>query len=407
MADRRAFRALHDELAAIGRNPATQGMNRFAWTSEDGAARHWFRAHCDRRGMAVEQDACGNLWGWWGDRAAGPAIATGSHLDTVPEGGAYDGAFGVVSAFLAIDELRGREVRPTRPVAVIAFADEEGARFGVATFGSRCLTGALDAASVVGRVDIDGTDMRTALGGFGVRPELLGGDRHRLDAVAAFVELHIEQGRGLADTGHAIATATGIGPHGRWRLTFTGVADHAGTTRLDDRRDPTLPLAATIESARTHARRLGAVATVGRITVAPNGTNVIPRRATGWLDARAPDEATLDALLQAVGGDAARFASEQGVDLAADCESRSPAVTFDAGLRARIEATLTRAGIESTPLATAAGHDAGVLAAVVPAAMVFVRNPTGASHTPAEAATDDDCVTGVCALAAILEDLAT
>ena len=407
MADRRAFRALHDELAAIGRNPATGGLNRFAWTAEDGAARHWFREHCDRRGLAVEQDASGNLWGWWGDRSAGPAIATGSHLDTVPEGGAYDGALGLVSAFLAIDELRRREWRPARPIAVIAFADEEGARFGVATFGSRCLTGALDPATVTDRVDREGTPMRTALGGFGVRPELLGGDRHRLDGIAAFVELHVEQGRSMADSGHAIGVATGIWPHGRWRLAFRGTADHAGTTRLDDRRDPTLPLAATVASAREHARRLGAIATIGRIEVEPNGTNVIASRATGWLDARAPDEETLDTLLQAVGGDASRFAADHGVDLAADCESRSPAVTFDAALRARIEATLDRAGIASTTLATAAGHDAGVLAAALPAAMVFVRNPTGASHTPAESATDEDCVTGVRALAAVLEDLAT
>ncbi|HEV3013532.1 MAG TPA: hydantoinase/carbamoylase family amidase, partial [Actinomycetota bacterium] len=256
------FERCFGALAAIGRDPGG-GWTRLAWTDEDREARAWFEAEAAARGLAVDQDHAGNLWAWWtgtaGSAAAGErggALAVGSHLDTVRRGGAYDGALGVVSGLVAVGELVRRGVDPVRPVAVVAFADEEGGRFGVPTFGSRVLAGQLDPADVLDRADQDGVTVAKALAAAGLDPGTLGPDPERLSRLAAFVELHVEQGRGLVDLGQPVGLGTAIWPHGRWRLTLTGEANHAGTTRLADRRDPMLGLAAAVLAARAAAAEL-------------------------------------------------------------------------------------------------------------------------------------------------------
>jgi N-carbamoyl-L-amino-acid hydrolase len=191
-------------------------------------------------------------------------------------------------------------------------------------------------------------------------------------------------------------------PHGRWKLTLTGEANHAGTTRLADRRDPTLGLAAAILAARAAASELGAVATIGRVEVDPNSSNSVPAQVAAWLDARAEQDQTLDWLVTAFRSAVEDAAGRNGLTAELTPESRSPGVDFDPDLTACLRAT----GLEPAALPTAAGHDAGALAAVVPTAMLFVRNPTGTSHSPSESAPLQDCLAGVAALAAVIEDLA-
>jgi beta-ureidopropionase / N-carbamoyl-L-amino-acid hydrolase len=401
------FEACFGGLAAIGRDPAG-GWTRLAWTDEDREARAWFRSEAAARDLTVEQDPAGNLWAWWtgsGERS-GEVVAVGSHLDTVRGGGAYDGALGVVSGLLALGELAARGVEPERPVAVVAFADEEGGRFGVPTFGSRVLTGALDPGDVLGRADQDGVTVAEALAAAGIDPAALGPDPARVGRLGAFVELHVEQGRGLADLGQPVALGTGIWPHGRWRLTLTGEANHAGTTRLADRRDPMLGLAAAVLAARAAAGELEAVATVGRVVVEPNSPNSVPARVSVWLDARAGQDQTLDWLVAAFQAAVEEAAGRNRLAVELACESRSPGVELDRDLTGRLEGCLRARGLEPPALPTAAGHDAASLAVAVPTAMLFVRNPTGTSHSPAETAEPDDCLTGVRALAAIIEELA-
>ncbi len=389
------FDALWAELATIGRR-ADGGYDRFAWTAVDAELRAWFRRTAEGLGLVVQPDRNGNLWAWWG--APGPgAVVTGSHLDSVPAGGAYDGPLGVVSALLAVAELQRRGVRPGRPVAVVVFADEEGARFGVACAGSRLLTGSLDPGAARRLTDAAGTTLAGAMARAGVDPDRLGRDEEALARIGCFVELHVEQGRALD---RPVGVATGIWPHGRWRCTFTGRADHAGTTRLADRSDPVLPFAATALAARDAAARLGALATYGRVQVVPGGTNVVAASVTAWLDARAPGEATLSGLVAEVATAARGHAAAHGVGVEVTEESRSPSVVFEEGLRDRLAALL-----DAPLLPTGAGHDAGVLAAQVPTAMLFVRNPTGTSHSPAESAEVADCLAGVAALTRVLEDL--
>jgi N-carbamoyl-L-amino-acid hydrolase len=384
-------------LAGIGRHQGG-GYRRYAWTAVDLRLRAWFSGQARQREMACQQDANGNLWAWWGDPGPG-AVVTGSHLDSVPDGGAYDGPLGVLSGFLAIDELRDRGVRPARPVAVACFTDEEGARFGVACVGSRLLAGVLDPDAARGLRDSDGVTLAAAMRQAGADPEALGPDEEALRRIGAFVELHVEQGRTLDAP---VGIATGIWPHGRWRLRVRGEANHAGTTRLADRRDPMLPYATAVLAARQAAERAGALTTFGKIAVVPNGTNAIASAVDGWLDARAPSEATLETVVAEITAAAQTSAAAHGVDVEVSAESRTPGVSFDDALSDRVAAAA--GGLP--PLPTGAGHDAGILSARVPTAMLFVRNPTGVSHSPAESAEAADCVAGIHALAAVLENLA-
>jgi beta-ureidopropionase / N-carbamoyl-L-amino-acid hydrolase len=404
------FAPLWESLLPVGRDGGTGGYRRFSWTPADAACRSWFMAAAAQRGLRANADRNGNLWAWWdpGDTAAASAgaIVTGSHLDSVPDGGAYDGPLGVVSAFAAIDMLRERGCRLARPVAVAAFSEEEGARFGVACLGSRLLAGVTGPAAARALTDRDGVTLAAAMTAAGHDPAGIGPDEILLASIAAYVELHIEQGRALAGLGAAVGLAAGIWPHGRWRLTFAGRADHAGTTRLADRRDPMLPAAATVLAAREAAAGHGALATVGKLTAEPGGVNGISSRVTIWLDARAPDEPRLHAVVGEVRAAADDAAAAHGVGLDTRQESVTAAVEFDAPLRERLARALAARGIAAPVLATGAGHDAGVLAARVPAAMLFVRNPSGVSHSPAEHAEEADCLAGSGALAAVLEDLA-
>jgi N-carbamoyl-L-amino-acid hydrolase len=407
VADATGFAELWSSLEGIGRD-GRGGYQRFAWTAADLACRDWFASQATDRGLTVETDRNGNQWAWWLPRGGGRsgALAVGSHLDSVPCGGAYDGPLGVISALAAVDLLRARGLRPARPVAVANFADEEGARFGVACAGSRLMTGQLGAAAARELRDGDGTRLADAMEAAGQDPESLGPDDERLSGIAQFVELHIEQGRWLVDRDAPVGVASSIWPHGRWRFDFAGEANHAGTTTLEDRRDPMLTYAHTVLSARKKARLGGALATFGRVRVEPNGTNAIPSRVQAWLDGRAPDEATLSAVVDQIVAAADERCARDGTSVEVVNESRTAIVEFDDGLRDRISATLAGTFGRVPQLPTGAGHDAGILAARVPAAMLFVRNPSGLSHAPAEHADEADCLAGVAALAEVMAQLA-
>jgi beta-ureidopropionase / N-carbamoyl-L-amino-acid hydrolase len=403
-----SFAELWDALLPVGLDAATGGYRRYSFTEADAGCREWFFKTALERNLRVEPDRNGNLWAWWDvpARESGSAIVTGSHLDSVPDGGAYDGPLGVVSGFAAIDLLRARGFAPARPVAVAAFCEEEGGRFGLACLGSRLLTGAMAPEAARELRDADGITLGEAMTGAGLDPERIGADDELLGGIGAFVELHIEQGSALDGLGSAVGIAEGIWPHGRWRMDFTGRADHAGTTRLDDRRDPMLPYAATVLEARQAAAACGALATVGKVTAVPGAANAISSAVRAWLDARAPDQAVLDHMVGQVEATARRAAAAQGVEVSMHRESFTPPVEFDPALRERLAGVLAARGVDAPVLATGAGHDAGVLAAALPAAMLFVRNPTGVSHSPAEHADRADCEAGVAALAAVIEELA-
>lgn len=445
-----SFAELWESLLPVGLDSTTGGYRRFSWTAADDECRAWFRLAAAERGMRAATDHNGNLWAWWdpprvagrvpgdagGDPAAGGApgshpghlpasggavgagshpghlpagagaVVAGSHLDSVPDGGAFDGPLGVVSAFAAIELLREQGAVPGRPLGVAAFTEEEGSRFGVACLGSRLAVGAIDPGRARALRDAAGVTLAEALTAAGHDPGRLGPDEELLSGIGAYVELHVEQGRGLAGLGAAVGLGAGIWPHGRWRLEFTGRADHAGTARLAERHDPMLPFAATVLAARQAAEEHEALATIGRVSAQPGAVNAVSAAVTAWLDVRGPDEAALQATVSEILGGAEAAAREHQVTVVTGQESATPEVEFDPGLRDRLAAALASRGISAPVIGTGAGHDAGVLAARLPTAMLFVRNPSGVSHAPAEYADEADCLAGVEALAVVLRELA-
>jgi N-carbamoyl-L-amino-acid hydrolase len=392
------------DISGIGTDRHRGGFSRPVFSAAETELRSWFIEQAGRRGLDVSTDQNGIMWAWW-DTATGirtDAVVTGSHLDSVPGGGEYDGPLGVASALIAVDILKNRGIRPRRPLAIAVFPEEEGSRFGVACLGSRLLTGALDPDTARNLKDSDGNTYADVAAANGQDPRFIGADHNALQQLGVFVELHVEQGRGLVDLGQPVAIGSSILGHGRWKLSVTGQGNHAGTTLLKDRKDPMIAAAKIMVEIRDAARKYrDARATVGRLQPVPGGTNVIASRVDMWIDVRHPRDEVTAALVESIHLNAQVTAAEEGCTVSFGVESLSPTVHFDTGLRDQLRALLPSAPV----LGTGAGHDAGVLAGHVPTAMLFVRNPTGISHSPEELVDDEDAEAGALALADALAGL--
>ncbi|MGW9415610.1 allantoate amidohydrolase [Arthrobacter cupressi] len=392
---------LLDSIKDVGRDAVRGGYSRAVYSTPELDLRQWFIEQAEQRGLAVETDRNGIIWAWWGKPQDG-ALVTGSHLDSVPGGGAFDGPLGVASALAAVDILKARGVQPPRPLAITVFPEEEGSRFGVACLGSRLLTGAIGVDKALNLRDAGGDTFADVARANGLDPRHIGPDPEALARIGDFVELHVEQGKGLGNGGPAVAVGSSILGHGRWKLSVHGQGNHAGTTLMADRSDPMVAAAQIILAVRgAAAKQPDARATVGRLTPVPGGTNVIASRVDLWLDARHPDDAVTAQLIEAIYRAATEAAAGEGCTVTLTEESYSDTVHFDPSLSQRISGLLPGAPV----LATGAGHDAGVLAGYVPSAMVFVRNPSGISHSPEEYVADEDAATGAVALADVLEGL--
>ena len=390
------------EIADIGRDTVRGGYSRHLFDEADRQLREWFVARAAGIGLDVDHDRNGNIWAWWGPPGPG-ALVTGSHLDSVPGGGAFDGPLGVVSAL-----ERGPAAHCQRLPAI-----PSGSRRGVRRGGGLALRRRLPRLeAAVGRTRCRhgaGADRCLGMhagrgdGGSRTRPGRAGRDDALLSRIGLFLELHVEQGRGLIDLGVPVGVASSVLGHGRWRLRFAGQGNHAGTTLMSDRRDPMVAAGATIAQIADLARaRAGARATVGRVDAAPGGTNVIASRVDVWLDSRAEEDEVTRALVAEIGAAAAAHAAAQGCTAELTEQSWSGTVHFPDGPRMAIREAL--GGVPALP--TGAGHDAAVLAAAVPTAMLYVRNPTGISHAPEEFASAEDCAAGVDALETALRSLA-
>lgn len=386
------------QIAEIGRDRATGGYNRFAYTKADHQLRAFFAKTAEELGLDVGIDSANNQWAWWGNPDRDPALnlVLGSHLDSVPSGGSLDGPLGVLSALSAIAELIDDDFQPRGAVGVVNFIDEEGARFGVACLGSRVLTGEISYQRLSQLIDYDGVPFVDVVSTVGVDPTLLGRDDRALSRIGRFVELHVEQGHQLIDLGSPIGLASYIWPHGRWSTTLTGVPNHAGTTKLEERDDPLQRAANFVLELGSLAIAHDAIATCGKIVVEPNAVNAIAARVRLWIDARAEDPDRLDDLAN----DIAALAERLGGELAND--SLTPMTVFSTSLNESLGSLLGNPPV----ISTGAGHDAGILASHgIQAAMLFVRNPTGVSHSPAESANQEDMEAGVDALVRIIRGL--
>ena len=392
------------DISGVGTDSRRGGYSRPVFSNAETDLRSWFIEQAGRRGLDVTTDNNGIIWAWW-DTATGTrrdAVVTGSHLDSVPGGGEYDGPLGVASALVAVDILKNRGLRPRKPLAIAVFPEEEGSRFGVACLGSRLLTGALDPNKARNLKDADGNTYADVAAANGQDPRFIGADHKTLQQLGMFVELHVEQGRGLADLRQPVAIGSSILGHGRWKLSVAGQGNHAGTTLMKDRRDPMIAAAKIMIGIRDTARNYkDARATVGRMQPVPGGTNVIASRVDMWIDLRHPRDEVTAALVESIHLNAQVIAAEEGCTVSFGVESLSPTVHFDTGLRDQLRTLLPDAPV----LDTGAGHDAGVLAGHIPTAMLFVRNPTGISHSPEEVVEDADAEAGARALADTLAGL--
>jgi N-carbamoyl-L-amino-acid hydrolase len=374
-------------LEPIGLGP--DGTTRLAWTPELAAAEAWFGEQAHAAGLRVERDPAGSLWAvpatpepWW---------ATGSHLDSVRSGGRLDGPLGVASGFAVAERLPG--------IAVIAFADEEGARFNTPTFGSRALVGRLDAADVLARTDDAGVSVRDAMRAAGADPERLLDAPGWLNRLRGFVELHIDQTRDLQALGAPAGAVRSLASRMRLALAFAGRADHAGTTRRGERRDALAAAARLIVAAdELTGGEPDFLVTAARILVEPNAFTTVPSSVRLWIDARTPGAERLEAWRTELEERAAEVQRDTGVGIELGVASHSAGVAFDADVLAAMR------GLPQ--LVCFAGHDAGILAPRVPAGMVFVRNPTGVSHAPEEEVDMEDAAVAANALLATLERLA-
>ncbi len=375
--DHELFRRLFAAVNEHGKAP--DGWTREPWSDELRAAEREVIEVAEAGGMVARHDAAGNLWITDPNAPADGLVATGSHLDTVPSGGAYDGAQGVVSGLVAVLALRAAGVPHAERLAVIAFADEEGSRFNAPVFGSRMMVGTYDDAWA-DKADANGVRIRDV---GPTKPSDAAGGHKRL---AAYYEIHVEQGLALEPADTTLGIATRLSARGRWDWSVGGEANHAGTTPMAGRDDALVKAAEFVLAVREEAEaRPGAVATIGRITPEPGGTNVIPSRVTGTLDARALDNEMRDAVVSAL---RARF-----VEFAIEDRSDDDAAIFDDGLRADLFAAAADLGVSAMDLPSYAGHDAGTLAlAGVPSVMVFTRSPTGLSHNKAEGSPEDACL---------------
>ncbi|PKW19902.1 N-carbamoyl-L-amino-acid hydrolase [Saccharopolyspora spinosa] len=389
-------------IADVGEDRRRGGYSRHVFDDAERQLREWFVEQAEARDLRVTTDRNANIWAWWGE-PGNAAVVTGSHLDSVPGGGAFDGPLGVVSSLSAVDLLRAKGFTPRKPLAVVVFAEEEGGRFGVPCLGSRLLAGIIDADRARALRDPNGVTFAEAMSSFGADPARLGRDEEALRRIGRFVELHVEQGRGLIDLGRPVAVASSILAHGRWRFRFGGQGNHAGATLIADRHDPMLPASRLVLEARRIAEGVdGGRATVGRLVPNPGGTNVIASTVDVWLDARSPDDRSTRSIVEDLSGSAAEFAAAEGCQVEVVEESYGDTVHFDTAFRDQLSGLLD----DAPALPTGAGHDAGILAAEVPTAMLFVRNPTGISHAPEEHAEPDDCDSGAHALTRVLENLA-
>ena len=390
------------ELDDIGRDERG-GWSRPGFGQAADELRRWFARTAVGIGLAVEPDANGNLWAWWG-APADDSVVTGSHLDSVPGGGRFDGPLGVVSALVAVQRLRLAGFRPTRSIAVVVLAEEEGSQFGVACFGSRLMTGALDPATT--RLTIDGgvVDLDSALLVAKLDPRAAGCDDVALARIGRFVELHVEQGRGLVEHGAPVGLATGILAHGRWRITITGRGDHAGSTRMADRADPVVAAARVILEVEAARARVPGDPSDRR----PCGGD--PRRherhrLPGRADARRArrGRATPSAPWSPASRRPAR--SRRRATAAGSRSSRAAGATRSSST-GHSASSSTRCSAACRRCRPAQATTPGSSPRTVPTAMLFVRNPTGVSHAPEEHADDEDVEAGVEALERILRTLA-
>lgn len=379
-----------DELAAISETP--EGLTRVYLSPQHLQANQQAALWMTQAGMTVWQDSVGNICGRYeGEQEGAPAILLGSHLDTVRNAGRYDGMLGVLTAIEVVHSLHRQGRRLKKAIEIVGFCDEEGTRFGITLLGSRGLTGTWP-ESWLAQTDADGVSVAQAMVLAGLDPARIHLAARSQEEIAAYLELHIEQGPCLEQEGLALGVVEAINGARRLNCCFTGEAGHAGTVPMSHRKDALAAAAEWMVLVETLTREQGGnlVATVGTLRCAPGAVNVIPGEVTLTLDIRGPNDQPLDALLSRLLASAQEIAARRQLQFSAEEFYRIAATACDSELQRVLSEAVQEVQRRSVSLPSGAGHDAIAIAERWPSAMLFVRCKGGISHHPAESVTTDD-----------------
>ncbi|NRG23643.1 allantoate amidohydrolase [Klebsiella michiganensis] len=386
-----------DELAAISETP--DALTRVYLSPQHLEANQRAARWMTQAGMTVWQDSVGNICGRYeGEQEGAPAILLGSHLDTVRNAGRYDGMLGVLAAIEVVHGLHQQGRRLKQAIEIVGFCDEEGTRFGITLLGSRGITGTWP-ESWLAQTDADGVSVAQAMVLAGLDPARIHLAARRPEEIAAYLELHIEQGPCLEQEGLALGVVEAINGARRLNCRFTGEAGHAGTVPMSHRKDALVAAAEWMVRVETLTREQGGnrVATVGTLRCAPGAVNVIPGDVTLTLDIRGPHDQPLDALLDTLLNEAQAIASRRQLRFSAEEFYRIAATACDSGLQQVLSEAVQAVQGRSLTLPSGAGHDAIAMAERWPSAMLFVRCKGGISHHPAESVTADDVALAIAA----------
>lgn len=382
------------QLSKIGPQEAG-GVTRLSFSPEERAAKNLVAGFMKEAGLAVREDEVGNLIGRKeGKNPEAPVVLVGSHLDSVPNGGNFDGPLGVLSGVEILQAMHEQGIETEHPVEVIAFTDEEGTRFGYGMIGSRGIAGLLRRSELEMR-DEAGISIAEAMEKSGLDPAHIEGAAREPGSVKAYVELHIEQGRVLESRGLSVGVVSGVAGPLWLKFVLEGEAGHAGATPMSMRRDP-LAAAAQVMLAieREAAREEISVGTVGKLQVFPGGVNIIPGRVEFTLDLRDVDVAVRDKVEQAIMQEAEAICERRGVRLQVELLQRIDPAVCSTEIQSAIREACAAEGLETITLPSGAGHDCMQLTGLCPVGMIFARSKDGISHNPAEYTSKEDCANG-------------
>ncbi|MEV0700088.1 M20 family metallo-hydrolase [Saccharopolyspora sp. NPDC050389] len=395
----RLWSDLHD-LARLS-EPDSEGWTRRVFSEPYRAARHWLRRRMHDAGLEVSVDAAGNIIGLLPGRRGGAPLVTGSHTDTVQGGGRFDGIVGVLGGIEVARRLRETGTRLDHDLLVVDFLGEESNPYSGSCLGSQAATGVLTAENL-DRVDAAGNRLGDVATAFGLDPNGMLTPTWATRPLHGYLELHIEQGPTLEKRGVGIGIVTAIVGIERFLATFVGRSDHAGTRRMDDRRDALVAAAKTVLAVEREgcAAPGNAVATCGDLRVEPGAENVVPGRTHLTAEFRGEDQAWLSGVRGRIVEEIARHSAENGVEALIDWTADNPVVPTNPSVQNLTAVAADELGLSWMPMPSGAGHDAAHLAARCPAGMIFVPSRDGRSHCPEEWTDADQIATGVHLLAA-------
>lgn len=395
-----------DELSRIGLLDSG-GVTRPGYSAEEKEAKELVIKWMKNAGLTVTADGAGNVFGRLEGNTEGPSIASGSHVDSVPNGGHFDGPLGVLSALEVVESWKETGYIPEKPYEVVIFSDEEGSRFKSSLTGSRAFMGQLKPEEMDSLRDENGKSFRDVLNEYGSSAEacLKAGENRR--EIETFVEVHIEQGKVLERENQPVGVVKGIAGPASLEVTFTGEAGHAGNTPMAGRKDPLVAASLFVAAIEKFPKQVSdtAVATVGKLNVHPNGFNVIAQKVILTVDIRDIFEETRDQLLDQIKTKAVKIAEERSIDVQMKLNAKIKPLPINESLQAGIAESLTKFNINPVYIPSGAGHDTMIVGTEMPAAMLFVRSRDGISHNPREWTSLNDCVHGVHVLKDFVEGL--